>query len=43
MEDLNKAIVPHREALDIRPQGHPDRSLVKSVKILEAARILTVM
>jgi CHAT domain-containing protein/tetratricopeptide (TPR) repeat protein len=26
MQDLNKGIVLDREALDLRPQGHPDRS-----------------
>ena len=27
MEDLNEAIVLDREALDLRPQGHLDRSM----------------
>ena len=27
MEDLNEAIVLDREALDLRPQGHPDRAI----------------
>ena len=27
MEDLQEAIVLDREALDLRPQGHPDRSM----------------
>jgi hypothetical protein len=27
MEDMNKAISLHREALDLRPVGHPARSL----------------
>ena len=27
MEDLGEAIVLDREALDLRPQGHPDRSI----------------
>ena len=27
MEDLDEAIVLYREALNLRPQGHPDRSM----------------